>query len=218
MKKLISLFSLVLLLLVATQSFAQIKFGVKTGLNITNMLSKNDDEKFSKDFVMKPGLHLGATAELPISESFAMETGLLFSMKGYKYDKNDYRYTLNINYLEVPVNAVYKINLEEISILLHTGPYLGYALSGKVKSDKEMFGENGDKKKYTIKFGNNKDKDDMKPLDFGLNFGAGIGINSFIIDFQYGLGLANLSPYTENRTKLKNKVIGISIGYKFGNE
>jgi hypothetical protein len=54
----------------------------------------------------------------------------------------------------------------------------------------------------------------MKPLDFGLGFGAGLDLNGFIISLQYELGLANLAPIDD--TEMKINVFGFSLAYLFG--
>ena len=49
-----------------------------------------------------------------------------------------------------------------------------------------------------------------------MNFGVGVNIKGFLISAQYGLGLANLTTEDTGDTEMKNKVIGISVGYLFG--
>ncbi|MCX6272369.1 MAG: porin family protein [Bacteroidetes bacterium] len=128
-----------------------------------------------------------------------------------------YKYKSNINYLEIPVNGLYKFGAGPAIIFIQAGPYLGYALSAKLKADEKIFqNEDGTlTDKYDLKIGTDKEKDDLKPLDFGINVGAGVEFKGITFGLQYGLGLANISPYTEDDTKIKNKVIGISVGYKF---
>ncbi len=222
MKKTISLFAVLMLLFVAAQSFAQINFGAKAGLNLANMTSQDDENNYAEDapYEMKTGFHVGITAAFSISENLAIEPGVLYSAKGFaeEYSIANIKYNIkyNINYLEVPINAVYTIDAGSVKVLVFAGPYLGYAISAKVKSDKAILGENGDQKEETISIGTDKEKDGVVPFDFGINFGAGAEISSISVSFQYGLGLANTSPHSENSYSSKNKVIGISLGYKFG--
>jgi len=210
MKKGISLFSL-LLLFVTVQSFAQVKFGVKAGLNLSNMTEKDDAHTYSNNYKMKTGFHLGVTAEFPVSEFFSFEPALLYSIKGYMDKDIDYKATASVNYFEIPMNAIYKINLVGTKMLISAGPYVGFALSGKYKGT-----EHGIDFDESINIGNDEDNDDIKALDYGLNIGVGAEIKQITVSIQYGLGLANLSNYTEEGYRSSNKVIGISVGYKFG--
>ena len=218
MKKAISLFAVLMLLFVATQSFAQINFGVKAGVNLANMTSQDDENNYAKDtpYEMKTGFHAGITAAFSISENFAIEPGVLYSAKGFAEEYSGANIKYNINYLEVPINAVYKIDAGSVKVLIFAGPYLGYAISAKVKSDEAILGENGDQKEETVSIGTDKEEDAVVPFDFGVNFGAGAEMSGISLSFQYGLGLANTSPYSEYSYSSKNKVIGISLGYKFG--
>ena len=224
MKNVGKLLIVVMFLSLGAKSFGQVKFGVKAGLNLANMTIKSD--LATSDTKMKMGIHLGGVGEYALSDVFSVEAGLLFSTKGAKFtfDGEDgsgnvikITETLGLNYLEIPINAIYKKELSGLKIFGFAGPYLGYALSGKSKSDE------AGSKDYTIKFGSKKatatdptSGDDMKGLDFGLNIGAGVDIKGITISLQYGLGLSNLAVYTDGGNTEKNKVIGISVGYKFG--
>jgi hypothetical protein len=48
-----------------------------------------------------------------------------------------------------------------------------------------------------------------------LTFGAGVEINSVLIGLNYSLGLGNISPNTDNGNMINNRVLGLSVGYKF---
>ena len=202
----------IIVLTTTFESFAQIKFGVKGGLNYANMLDKTNTRTYSADYKAKIGFNMGVTAEYSISEKFAIEPGLLFSTKGTKDKSTGTKTSLNLNYLEIPINAIYKIELSSSSkILINAGPYFGYAISGKMKASEPVLGVNEDSKEQKVVIGT-----DIKPLDFGLNIGAGVEIKDITVSLQYGYGLANLTLHSENDAKLKNRVLGISIGYKFG--
>jgi len=70
-------------------------------------------------------------------------------------------------------------------------------------------------KEEDVRWGSDEEAD-LKKMDFGLTVGAGIELNSLQMGLTYSLGLANISPYSENGYKISNRVLGISIGYKFG--
>ena len=56
--------------------------------------------------------------------------------------------------------------------------------------------------------------DNLKRFDFGLAFGAGVEIKSFRLGISYELGLTNLSVTQIDGSKISNRVLGISFGYK----
>lgn len=202
------LFVVVIALAITTESFAQ-GFGIKAGLNLSNMLSEDDEFVYSDYYDNKAGFHLGVTAEFPVSEMFSFETGLLFTQKGLKITniwgmKVDV--SLNLNYLEVPLLGKVTYDLGGASIYGQLGPYVGFGLSGKWKSEDE---------EEDVEWGSDEMKDDFKRLDFGLNIGAGAQISNITIGATYGLGLANISPDDYRGYRENHRVIAISIGYKF---
>ncbi|MCD4698033.1 MAG: outer membrane beta-barrel protein, partial [Bacteroidales bacterium] len=98
----------------------------------------------------------------------------------------------------------------KVGIYGETGPYFGIGLTGWYKSEFD-----GEKDSDNIVFG--KDED-LKLLDLGLKFGAGIDVNSMQIGLYYDLGLSNIEPDGDADWKMKNKVLGFTIGYWFGNK
>ena len=222
MKKLIGLFVFVIAISVSVQSHAQV-FGVKTGLNLSNMLVKDDEETQSDDFELKPGFHAGLTAEFPLTELLSFETGLLLSTKGFKDIGEDtywgetesYKAKLNLYYLDVPLTAKATIDLGRAGIYGLLGPYIGVGLSGKSKHETDS-GDMTVTYEEVVKWGSTKIEDDLKRLDFGLMTGAGVKISSLQIGITYGLGLANISPDTEGGFRVKNRVFGFSVGYSIG--
>jgi len=189
-----------------TKSFAQAKYGVKAGLNIANMSIKSSAGS-ETGLSSLTGFHFGGTAEFPASEAVSVQTGLLFSTKGYKISEGGSSTTTSVNYLEIPINTIYKIEIGSAKLCLSAGPYLAYAASGTKKGEG-----------YNDKLDIGSDDDDTyKALDYGLNIGAGVELNDKItIGLQYGLGLANIASHTDFGYSVKNKVFGISVGYMFG--
>lgn len=202
-------FSLVIcLMFVVTNIQAQIKFGPKVGLNLSTMTLKNMG--ISLDPKILVGFNVGVVSEIPLSGNLSLQPAVLYSAKGSKYSVTISEVTAEAeiapSFIEIPVNAVYKFDLGSTKLFLNAGPYFAYGIGGKSKSG----GESTD-----ISFGSGE-SNDMKPFDFGLNFGAGIEIANLLISANYEFGLANLAPRTTDNTEMKITVIGFSIAYLFG--
>lgn len=197
-------------------------YGIRAGLNLATILAKDDEENYSENFKMKPGFHFGPTAEFPISDMFSFETGLLLSMKGFKSSETQtifgetvkYEAKMTLFYLDVPLTAKATYDLGKAKVYGTFGPYLGIGLVGKTKTKFTSMGET-ESDTYDMKWGSDEEEDDLKRLDFGLTVGAGVEIKSILIGLSYGLGLANISSYTDEGQKLSNRVLAISVGYKF---
>ena len=181
-------------------------FGIKGGVNFANVTFSGDGMNFSPKSITS--FHVGPVADFVMHESLHFNTGLLFSVKGFKMVMDFFETTTDVtekvNYLEIPLNLAYKFSVGETSnFFVQAGPYLGYALNGKAKGG----GETSD-----VEFGSGK----MKRLDFGVGFGAGLEFGSIVTSLNYQLGLANLVD--DQTAKMKNKVLQISVAYMFGNK
>lgn len=218
MKILMKLLIVVVVLTMSAQSFAQ-TFGVKFGLNLSNMVAKDEDDTFSDDFKYNPGLHLGPTAEFPISDNFSIETGLLATTKGFKMTEEgsggDYSMNLYLLYVDVPVTAKASFDLGGVRIYAAAGPYVGAGIFGQYRSKITVGGES-ESDTEAVDWGSDADEDDFKRLDYGVTAGAGIEFGAVQIGASYGYGLANITPDTEGGTVVNNRVLGVSIGLKFG--
>ena len=57
-------------------------------------------------------------------------------------------------------------------------------------------------------------KDDVNDIEFGLIFGAGVNISTFIIGFRYNLGITDILKDSDSDS-VKNSVFSLMIGYSF---
>jgi Outer membrane protein beta-barrel domain len=195
---------LVCLMLSVTNMQAQIRFGPKVGLNLSKMTLKNSG--IAADPKTLVGFHIGVISEIPLKGNFVLQPALLYSSKGSKYSFMGEEESISPGFLEIPVNATYKFDLGNMKFFLNAGPYFAYGISGKIKYGGES---------HSIKFGTD-DNADMKPFDMGLNFGAGLEIQNFLVSLNYEFGLTNLIPGTTDGSEAKSQAIGISVGYLFG--
>jgi hypothetical protein len=190
-------------------------FGVRAGVNFQNINGKDvDGDKLENK--IKPGFHVGANAEIPVATDFYVQPGVLFSTKGAKLNNSDDK--INLSYVEVPVNLVYKPLLGTGRVMIGFGPYAGFAVGGKYKpgtgSDTDIMFE--------------KDINQIegqswlfaKRFDAGANFLAGYEFsNKLSFQLNAQLGLININSdnerYLDDKTARKNTGFGISAGYRF---
>lgn len=187
MKKLF--FTLACLASFSFYSNAQIRITPAAGVNLANL--GGDAEGTD----MKIGAHVGAYVAFPLGEVISVQPGVFYSMKGAKSGDA----SLNLNYLEIPVNLVYSFGGGE-GFMINAGPYLGLLMSAKAE-DVDV-------------------KDLYSSTDFGVNLGVGYQLPmGLMIRAQYGLGLANIASddlKAGTDMKLSNNVIGITLGYTLG--
>jgi outer membrane protein W len=203
----------------ATESYAQ-TFGVKGGLNLANWLVKDDVDTYSDDFKMALGLNLGVTAEFPINDMLSFETGLMFNTKGFAMKESmdffgetmEIKSKTTLNYIDIPLTVKATFAAGSSNIFALAGPYVGIGLSGKTKATVTYGGES-ETDTEDMEFGSEDDQ--MKRLDYGLIIGAGVDFGTISVGASYGLGLGNLVNNPEDGSKVNNRVISISVGYKF---
>lgn len=206
----------------ATTSFAQI-FGVKAGFNLSTILEKDDFNTYSEDYKMKPGFHAGVTMDLPLVSILSFESALLVSTKGFRIDEDfsvsgqsmNVKGKVNLVYLDIPLTAKATFDVNRFKVYGAFGPYLGLGLSGKSKFEERRDGQTI-KTERDIDWGNDEIDDDLMRLDLGLTAGVGVEISAFQIGLTYGHGLMNISPYDNFDYRIKNRVLGLSVGYRFG--
>lgn len=204
--------------LLSTISFAQdVKFGAKVGLNISNLSGDVED---TKSLI---GAHLGGFAEISISEKFAIQPELLFSIQGAKseYSETDIDYSYSeetktkLNYLNVPLLAKYYV-ADKFALL--AGPQFGILMSAKEDYEfSETLSGTTDSGSESIDA-----KEFYKSLALSFNLGASYSITeNFFVDARYNLGLSSIAKdYTDEfgdstSFKINNNVFQFSIGYRF---
>jgi opacity protein-like surface antigen len=196
-----------------------IKFGAKAGLNISNF---SGDIKSDFDTKSLIGLQIGGFAEIGISDKFAFQPELLFSMQGAKDEFSESfegfsstgESTLKLNYLNVPLLLKYKL-ADKFSIL--AGPQVGFLMSAE---DEFTFTETFDGETFS-ESGTEDVKDDYESLLLSFNVGASYSItDNLFVDARYNLGLSNLlkDQTFEGETFSIDgsmNVLQFSVGYKF---
>lgn len=172
------------------------------------------DESESSD--SKAGFTAGVAADVGLAEQFSVQPALNFVQKGgiqkYEDEGDEYKSKITLNYLELPVNFLFRPQSKSsVQFFVGAGPSLAMALSGK---NKETWPGGSDTDK--LKIGNDPDKHDLKRMDFGANFIAGIDTKMGItVALNYNLGLSNVAPGDSDDGSIKNNYFGLKLGYIF---
>ena len=173
---------------------AQVKFGVRAGLNHTDQAAKEYDIK--QETVPRISFHVGALAEYAFNDVVLMDAGLTYSNQGYKTKIGDGKvidHTLNL-----PVWFKYDF----AGFRPKAGIYAGYILSQQLKG-------NGNSR--TV------DSDSYNHFDYGIGLGAEYNLpnNGLFFEASYNSGLGNLKKNGDAKNYENNRVIQVGIGYKF---
>lgn len=188
----------------ALAGFSQVKWDAKLGMNFSN-ITKVDNTK------ALPGFQLGVGMDYGFSESWSLQSGLIISSKGYKYDAedaHDYSFKARPIYLDIPILAAYKFNISDnTKFVINAGPYLAFGLGGKCKYD-----EGGD---YKLFKGEDGDDAEMKRFDLGIQYGVGLEINEhYLVNLTGQNGFISPNNWDEGKD-YKNMTFSIGVGYRF---
>ncbi len=184
MKKILSTLLIAAGLLIAYPSQAQIKFGVKGGLNLVNADVSGLKDNFKAENTT--GFFIGPMVDIKVPLiGIGVDGSFLFSEKGIKYTNtlNNADATNKQRYFEIPINLKYSIGLGDMaSIFLAAGPDFSF----NVKSDNIM----DDLKE--ISGSNSSASIDSNNSEVYVNVGGGVKLlNHLQIGINYSLPLSD---------------------------
>ncbi len=213
----------IVLLVVALFSFslaqAQVKLGIKGGINYSNVAGNLRDEV---NYDNKIGFLGGITANLPLAGDgfLSLQPELLYSQKGYQYldqemNINGAKYSLkgkrNFNYLDLPV--LLKVNAG--GLFFEAGPQASYLLGIRDNTELENEGTGNDTKTW-----GKIEKDNLAELEIGyvagLGFQAPMGVG---IGLRYNGSISHLAKSDPNNDELVNarhSVLQLQLSYVLG--
>ena len=178
MKKIISLLAVVVCCLaMATPAQAQLlKFGVKGGLNMTELDLKGYDSDNTAGFFIGPMVE----ATIPLV-GLGVDGALLYSQTGMSFKEDGKDETLKSHSIEIPINLKYSIGLGKLaSVYAAAGPQFAFALSQDKWKD--------DLTNYTSK--------PFKKSQLSLNLGVGVKLLGHLqAGATYNIPLGDTAEY-----------------------
>lgn len=204
MKKLLLIFVGTILVAggAAAQDYQKHIFGVRAGLNISNI---------SVDGVSpqsKAGFHVGGVYQRLLTEAYPLylETGLYLTQKGARVSDGIAKF--RPMYLQVPVMVNWKFDVgHDIVLVPAAGLYYALGICGKVRvtdmdydeTEKgDIFGEEGI----------------FKRSDLGIRVGGSIDWKRYSFGLGYEFGLLNVGKDTGDMS-VRNGCFTLTVGYRF---
>ena len=211
------------LLLVANAAKAQVRWGVTTGLSLSqwdgqavnSLQSLVAVTKGMAQTSMSPGWFIGANAAIPISERVTIEPGLYYTQKGYRF-RGDLEVP-KLNFLGANVSAQVRSHYIDMPVVmrvevakglsLYACPQISYLAANDLKLGAGLLGINFIHQ--SIPMTNLFNRWDAA-VTGGLAYQFSNGIN-FNAGYDYGLTRVDKA----GAFKSFNRVIKIGIGYRF---
>lgn len=198
MKKIFTLVTLVVALFAANTANAQLKFGLKGGLNITNM-------SFDSDVVAQSnqeGFFVGPTVKFSIPVvGLGFDLAALYDQRDAKIDDT----TVSQRSINIPLNLRYNIGLGDLaSVYLAAGPQFGFNVGSK-----------------NIGIVDEVSNFKFKDSNLSVNLGAGVNLISHLeIGFCYNIACGKTGEFemlkgVTDAVKAKNNSWQISAAYYF---
>ena len=189
-----ALMVLSMMILTPSVSQAQTKFGIRGGLNASNISFDNLANRSERY-----GFHLGIFTEVPLVADFmSIQPELSYSVKGTSYKPASVNQKLNMNYVDLLLPVAFKLS----SIDVQVGPFASYLISTP---------------DYTYYKDNTIVVNAFKKFDAGLTAGLSYNFSRMMIGLRYNQGFMDV---TKDKARVllgsgKNAVGQVSLGYKF---
>lgn len=209
---------------------AQVRLGVLGGIHSAKVLETNNlpgwDTAVKRYEGSRTGFQLGVILEVPLGRhGLYFQPAVTYTTKGRTYDRNNdsvtalltdtiyNKQTLQLGYVEVPLNLTYKFPItanRRNSLFVSAGPYFGFFFNGSVTTESLTAGSN----KYsseTDPVSVGKGPDTYKTLDIGVGGRVGVELGNMMLDGYFSQGLTSFynAPYPGT---FHHQVVGISMG------
>jgi OmpA-OmpF porin, OOP family len=232
------LFILLLPILVSTSLPAQIRLAAIGGIHSSSFIEKNSipgyDTATGKYFSPNTGFELGVLAEIPLGKyNLFLQPGILYSSKGNQfqkyYDSTVFQtdtlynqYTLNLNYVEIPLYLTWKLSLskdQKNHFFISAGPYFAFIYGATQSYQNRVLQYNSSNYIYQsgtedLPVGIGPQK--YKTYDIGIDAKAGFELGNILLSAYFSRGLTN--AYTaQYPSSFHNQVFGGSFGIWLNN-
>jgi hypothetical protein len=182
--------------------------GLKLGLNAAFVLGADASDfpyAAGYDWIMRFGYCGGGFVALDLYPAVSIQAEALLTRKGSAqlgalFDVESYKYSLIMDYLEVPLLIKFTAPpSKKLRFFMLGGPAVAVKLGGKLKRDSETLPFSG-----------------FKSTDIGLVIGAGLLSGSHVFsELRCTMGLTKVIERDGVPLNVKNGVVSLAFGYVF---
>jgi OOP family OmpA-OmpF porin len=205
---------------------AQLRTALTGGVNISSVPGNSSPQwdTLNYKYSSRTGFHVGLLAETHLfnSNNLYFQTGMSYINKGRKFsagfDSSSGGITKIsgsqfVNYMEIPLNIVFKKDIGKKSRLIFGGgPYTSFLFSGR--ESKSVYYTNGNveaSENTSLKVPRSSGK--YKNVDFGVNAVAGAEFGKLFVTANFSKGLNQFYTANTNTGSFKNQVAGVTVGF-----
>ena len=184
-----------------TRSNTDNYYGLRMGFAMSNIHS---DNHLLQGGNYRMGLNVAAVIGISLSmeSPLFIETGLAYSAKGGRGNIEGKRTTFDMNYLELPIVAKYRIPVgDHFTVDPFVGGYFALGISGRLKN----YVDRTSRSSYG--------KDRFGRFDSGLRFGVGASYDLIYLEAAYDFGLANLSRDAFESSHLRGLIVNLGVNF-----
>ena len=194
------------------------QLGIRMALNLPNWsVSSGDPDAFGP---INPQSYTGYQIYLtldPFDRGKHQGVEIGYTQRGFKAQNiagvGD-EATFQLDYIDLALPLKFKSGSNRSSLLLQFGPYMGYAVDGKLKT--KFLGQ---KNTESLDFADLE----IKRFDWGGICGLGFWFptgedgEAIALDFRYSYGFQNLNNGSDSKkTKVRNTALNFGVTYCFG--
>lgn len=217
-------------IIISTKGIAQLRTAIVGGIQSSSVPGNSNTQwdTLNHQYSSRIGFSAGILAEVPVFNSSALyfRTGLTYSNKGRKF-ASSYDTTNNVrsvkgrqfvNYMEVPLNLLYKKDLGKSSrLVLGAGPYVAFLFSGREATHTEYNDGSAETVENTsLKLP--RSQASYKNVDAGINASAGVEFGNVFLNANFSKGLTQFYKPLNSTGTFKHQVAGIALGVYLNRE
>ncbi len=193
----------ILFSIVSTSAQSNVWFGLKGGWMHSSLVGSDSESQ-----KVKSGFNSGAVFNVSSpSHVLSLQTEFLYTNKKTELTYLSFREAYELQYLEIPILFKLSYPMETFRPNVFAGPYASLKLSEKYTYT-ELVTE------ISV-----VDKNQLKGVDYGAVFGAGVDIDlepvTFVLDLRYNLGLMDLERDVTPQQELRNGSLSLNAGILF---